>query len=144
MDYHILLLRLQDLFLDTSTTDAVTKSRGQSIGATAVAHIGISGWLSVGFATLMPAFFASMLTIILWGAIWEGYQYIKARKSGASKTRVLRDWLLGDLPFYTIGASSQLLWIYIALSFMPWLITTIVLVLFVTIASITFGRLLSE
>lgn len=141
---NILILRLKDLFFDTSTTDALTKNRTHFIGTIAIAHIAISAWLSVGLATIMLPLFASLSAIVLWGLIWESYQFTKARIVGGSKTRLLRDWLLGDLPFYVIGASAQIIWEYIAFSFLSWSIMTIVLFVVVVIASIAFGRLLTE
>jgi hypothetical protein len=76
-------------------------------------------------------------TVALWGGLWEAVQYV-----GRPSTRTLRDWLLGDLPSYAIGAVAVAAVVGPAVDGMwrEWMAVTPIVVLWPGINAAIFGR----
>lgn len=141
VDFHMiraLIARLRWLLSDVSRSDGGDRPTPYAAANTGLSHEAIGMWAALGLLTLWaPPWLAVALTVALWGGVWEWRQYI-----ASPRVRTLRDWLLGDLPSYTLGAAAAAVVVGDAVAgrWAEWLaLTPLVVALPIAIAAI-FGR----
>jgi hypothetical protein len=138
----MILARLRDLIADTTTSDGGERQRPHKVAQNQLAHEKIAAWTALGALSLgAPPWLAVAATVAAWGGAWEAAQYLRT-----PTTRVLRDWLLGDLPAYATGAGAVAVVVgdAVAGQWAAWLLATPFVVLGPIFAAAIFGRTRDE
>ena len=134
--------RLRDLIADTTTSDGDTRPTPYAVASTQASHGWIAAWTALGALALgAPPWLAVAGTIGAWGGVWEAVQYRRT-----PTTRVLRDWLLGDLPAYATGAGAVAVVVGNAVAghWAAWLMATPFVVFGPIVSAAIFGRTRDE
>jgi len=134
--------RLRDLFGALRTSDGDTRPTPPSVAENQASHGWIAAWTALGALALgAPPWLAVAGTIGAWGGVWEAVQYRRT-----PTTRVLRDWLLGDLPAYATGAGAVAVVVGNAVAghWAAWLMATPFVVFGPIVSAAIFGRTRDE
>jgi len=138
----VILARLRDLFSSIKESDGESKPSPYQVANTQLSHEAIGVWTTLGLmVAYVSPYVAALLSVVMWGVTWEYLQY---RSTGT--VRVLRDWLLGDLPAYTIGAVACATVLYGASGYLEgrwveYLVATLALVTWPAVSAVIFGRI---
>jgi len=138
----VLASRLRDLFSALRTSDGDSRLTPNSVAENQASHGWIGAWTALGALALgAPPWLAVTLAVGWWGGVWEALQYLRT-----PTTRVLRDWLLGDLPAYATGAVAVAVVVgdAVAGQWAAWLISTPFVVLDPILSAAIFGRTRDE
>jgi hypothetical protein len=130
--------RLRALLSDVSRSDGGARPTPYSVANTSMSHTAIGLWSTLGgMAAGLSPLGAVALAVAAWGGWWEARQYMADRT-----TRTRRDWLLGDLPSYALGAVSAawLIGAGINGAWIAWLALTPAVVAMPVIQAAIFGR----
>ena len=142
MTLALISARLRDLIASFGTSDGDTLPTPYAVASTQASHGWIGAWTALGALALgAPPWLAVMLTVAAWGGVWEALQYRRT-----PTTRVLRDWVLGDLPAYATGAVAVAVVVgdAVAGQWAAWLISTPFVVLDPILSAAIFGRTRDE
>ena len=134
--------RLRDLFASLRTSDGDTRPTPPSVAENQASHGWIAAWTALGaLAFGAPPWLAVAATVGAWGGAWEAAQYRRT-----PTTRVLRDWVLGDLPAYATGAAAVAVVVgdAVAGQWAAWLIASPFVVLGPIMSAAIFGRTRDE
>jgi hypothetical protein len=126
------------LLRDVSRSDGNARPTPYGAANTSLSHEAIGLWTAAGFLKFgAPEWAAVVGAVLIWGVVWEARQYLTT-----PTVRTLRDWIIGDLPSYAVGAvaAAVLIGDAVAGRWVEWLVLTPLVVLWPGVVGAVFGR----